>query len=155
MNNTNWLLDMSKIEDNHTWILKLIASSHETLSVLSDHNVDLDVINAFVVSNDFYTDVSNTRSKILSVLSSDPMTVVASLLKLKEKFNSDVLYLTDFLSKLDMESFRGYLKGSKIENKTFLLDNVGFSTGIYTNYVAYDKKIDSYIKKSKGFGKFT
>ena len=150
MDDTNWLLDMSKIEDNHTWILKLIASSPETLSVLANHNIDLNVIDAFVVSDDFYKDVSNTRSKILSVLSSDPMTIVASLLKLKEKFNSDTLYLTDFLSKLDMESFRGYLKGSEIENKTFLLDNVGFTTNIYTNYETYDKKIDSYIKKVKG-----
>ena len=149
MNNTNWLLDFSKIENNHTWILKLIASNPNTLSVLANHNINLNVIDSFVVTDEFYKNISDIPDKISSILSSDPMSIVASLLKLKENFNSNISYLSEFLSKLDVESFRGYLKGSNIENTNFLLDNVGFTSNIYTNYLTYDKKIDSYIKKAK------
>ena len=147
MNNDNWLLNISKIEDNHMWILKLIASDKNTLSVLGNHNIELDTINAFVISNKFYTNVSNTQDKIIKIMSEDPMTIIASFIKLKEKFNDDIKYISDFLSNLDMTNFRGYLKGSKIENKHFILNNVGFSNERYTDYETFNKQIDKYIKK--------
>mgnify|MGYP000462774853 CR=1 FL=1 len=43
MNKDKWLLNISKIEDNNMWILKLIASNQDTLQVLGDSDIELDL----------------------------------------------------------------------------------------------------------------
>ena len=149
MNTDEWLLNISKIKDNNMWILKLIASNQDTLSVLGDHSIQLDTINAFVTSNKFYTDVTNTQDKILRIVNEDPMTLITSFIKLKNKFNNDITYLDDFLSKLDIDQLKYYLKGNNIEDKNFKLTNTGFSEDRYIDYETFNKQIDKYIKKIK------
>jgi len=149
MNKDKWLLNISKIEDNNMWILKLIASNQDTLQVLGDSDIELDTIDAFITSNKFYTDVTNTQDKILKIINEDPMTLIASLLKLKNKFKDDIIYLDDFLSKLNLNKLKYYLKGNNIENKNFKFKNIGYSENRYINYETFNKQIEKYIKNIK------
>lgn len=137
MDNPEWLVDFNKIKNNNTWIMQLLASQNTNLTVLADKDIALDDIDRFIDANSFYVN-SKTEANIKSKMSLDSLDLVGSLIALRSKFNEDISYANEVISKLDISLFKSFLKGATMEDNNF----------VFKNFPINVTKVINLIKKS-------
>ena len=142
-----WLLDFSKIQDDEDWLMKLLSTNKSSLALLSDKQAS--VINTFLLTNNFYKEISSNEVDIKSLLDEDPLIVVKNLVTLRKKLTDDTLYIDEFKNELNKDAIIRFITMGKINSEAFLFNNVIVDNT--TNLIILNKKIKDEINKSSEF----
>ena len=142
-----WLLDFSKIQDDEDWLMKLLSTNKSSLALLSDKQAS--VINTFLLTNNFYKEISSNEVDIKSLLDEDPLIVVKNLVALRKKLTDDTLYIDEFKNQLNKDAIIRFITMGKINSEAFLFNNVIVDNT--TNLIILNKKIKDEINKSSEF----
>ena len=79
--------------------MKLLSTNKSSLALLSDKQAS--VINTFLLTNNFYKEISSNEVDIKSLLDEDPLIVVKNLIALRKKLTDDTLYIDEFKNELN------------------------------------------------------